>query len=389
MFLSAVKFLYLLNRMVMYMQVVIRVDGSTVIGSGHVMRCLTLAKQLRKRQGAEVAFVMRDLPGNLINLVQAEDFRVMMLPRAEKNPALEGYEQWLTVPVEQDAKETLAAILGYTDMVDRVVVDSYALDIRWEAVLRPITKKIMAIDDLANRRHDCDILLDQNFYLDMDSRYQGLVPEQCEMLLGPGYALLREEFYEARRHLRQRDGKIRNILVFYGGSDLTDETSKALRALVLLHDELAAKKENVEAIGHCLVQSGFTVDVIVGQSNQHRDAIENFCRQYYFIHYHCQISNMAAFMNKADIMLGAGGLTTGESLFLQLPSIVTAVADNQIQACHDYAEAGIIYYLGLSKDITVSDILSALKDICEHGIYIRNINAWWYADGDAFKKIRI
>lgn len=355
------------------MKVVIRVDASMAIGSGHVMRCLTLAKQLRSRHGADVAFVMRDLPGNLINLVEAEGFRVLLLLRAEYNPLLQGYEQWLTVSLEQDAKETLVLVQKHFCTVDRIVVDSYALDYRWESLLRSVAKEIMVIDDLANRKHDCDILLDQNFYSDMGSRYKGLVSEQCRMLLGAKYALLREEFYEVRKHLRQRDGQIRNILVFYGGSDLTDETSKALKALVLLHNVIEVQKENV---GTSFVHSNFSVDVIVGQSNLQRDVIENFCGQYDFLYYHCQVSNMAEFMNKADVMLGAGGSTTWERLFLQLPSIVTAVADNQIQICHDCAEARMIYYLGLAKDITVSDILSVLKDICNQGIYIRNVNLW-------------
>lgn len=368
----------------MCMKVVIRTDGSTAIGSGHVMRCLTLAKQLRKRQGAEVAFVMRDLPENLINLVQAEDFRVLMLPRTEKNPALEGYEQWLTVSVERDAKETLSFILEYTNFIDRLVIDSYALDIRWESVLRPITKEIMVIDDLANRRHDCDILLDQNFYLDMEDRYHGLVPEQCKLLLGPKHALLREEFYEVKKQLRQRNGQIGNILVFYGGSDLTDETSKALKALVLLHDEVKVKKGNVE---DSFVQGIFNVDVIVGQANPQRKVIEKFCQQYDYIHYYCQVSNMAEFMNKADIMLGAGGSTTWERLFLQLPSIVTAIADNQVQVCRDCVEAGMIYYLGVAKDVAVDDILSILKDIDRYGAHIGNDNfGWWCADEDVFKE---
>ena len=84
-----------------------------------------------------------------------------------------------------------------------LVVDSYALDMRWESKMRPLVDKVFVIDDLANRRHDCDILLDQNFYLDKDSRYDGLVPPTCELRLGPQYALLREKFYEVKKHLKR------------------------------------------------------------------------------------------------------------------------------------------------------------------------------------------
>ena len=225
-----------------------------------------------------------------------------------------------------------------------LIVDSYALDEQWELMLRPYCGEIMVIDDLANRKHDCDILLDQNFYFNKDVRYAGLVPEHCKMLLGPEHALLREEFYEAKKHLRKRDGNIKNILVFYGGSDLTNETEKAIKALVQLHDE-----------GY-----NFTADVITGVSNSRREKIKNLCSKYHFFHYDCQVSNMAEFMNKADLMLGAGGSTTWERLYMELPTLVTAVAENQIQGCRDCSQAGLIDYLGESEKVTVDVIVNAL-----------------------------
>ena len=237
------------------------------------------------------------------------------------------------------------------DVADRLIVDSYALDEQWELMLRPYCKEIMVIDDLANRRHECDILLDQNFYLNKDVRYAGLVPEHCKMLLGPEHALLREEFHEAKKHLRKRDGNIKNILVFYGGSDLTNETEKAIKALVQLHDE-----------GY-----KFTADVITGVSNSRREKIEKICSKYRFLQYYCQVSNMAEFMNKADLMLGAGGSTTWERLYMELPALVTAVAENQIQGCRDCSQAGIIEYLGINEDVRVDTILEALhKKLDKH-----------------------
>ena len=342
------------------MKLAIRSDASTDIGSGHVMRCLTLAKRLNKEQEADIVFVMRDLPGNLINLVEREGFQVFVLPRAEQNISLCGYEQWLTVPVVQDAQETLEMLQRHFHTIDRLVVDSYALDYRWEQVLRVIAKQIMVIDDLANRKHDCDILLDQNFYRHKDHRYDGLVPKHCQLLLGPEHALLRDEFYEVKKHIRKRDGKIRKILVFYGGSDLTNETSKAIAALLSVHE----KVQNNACTEYSNIQSDFIVDVIVGVSNPHRQEIEMLCNQYDYINYYCQVSNMAEFMNEADLMLGAGGSTTWERLYLQLPAIVTAIADNQVEICRDCAEAGMIDFLGLARDVSVEDIAFAVSKKC-------------------------
>lgn len=341
-------------------KIVIRADASTIIGSGHVMRCLTMAKQLQKQLEADVVFVMRDLPGNLINLVQQNGFQVLVLPRVKENPMLTGYEKWLTVQPEQDAKETLAVVQKNVGIADRMIVDSYALDCKWESVLRSVAKEIMVIDDLADRKHDCDILLDQNFYLNKDSRYNGLVPSHCQLLLGPEHALLRDEFYEAKKHLRKRDGNIKNILVFYGGSDFTDETSKAIKALVIVHEKFTFLNKALKTL-----HNFFTVNVIVGESNPHRKAVEDLCTQYDFIKYYCQVANMAEFMNNADLMLGAGGSTTWERLYLQLPSLVTAVADNQIESCCECATAGFIDFLGLAKDVTVDDIAYAVSNKCK------------------------
>ena len=334
------------------MLAVIRADASTSIGSGHVMRCLTLAHRLKKEKNARVFFVMRVLPGNLIGVVEKQEFEVLKLLPANQKYSLNGYGLWLTVPMEVDAEQTIEVLQHYLqehgfDVVDRLIVDSYALDEQWEQVLRQYCREIMVIDDLANRRHDCDILLDQNFYLNKDIRYAGLVPEHCKMLLGPEHALLREEFYEAKKHLRKRDGNIKNILVFYGGSDLTNETEKAIKALVQLHDE-----------GY-----NFTADVITGVSNSRREKIKKLCSKYHFLHYYCQVSNMAEFMNKADLMLGAGGSTTWERLYMELPALVTAVAENQIQGCIDCSKSGIINYLGEAANVNISTIIASIKNI--------------------------
>ena len=127
--------------------------------------------------------------------------------------------------------------------------------------------------------------------------------------------------------------------------------------LAAVHEELA--REIGKAAGG--LQENFTVDVIVGQSNPRREEVKSLCSRYGFISYHCQVRNMAEFMNRADLMLGAGGSTTWERLFLQLPALVTAIADNQVQGCHDCSQAGMIEYLGLAEDVTTEDLATAVR----------------------------
>ena len=201
--------------------VIIRADASTQIGSGHVMRCLTLAEELRDG-GSMVSLVSRDHPGNLNELIRDKGFQYFELSTGqgiEVKPHQSGseYASWLGVSQERDAMETIEAI--GEERAEWLIVDHYALDEKWEPLLRPHAAKIMVIDDLADRRHDCDLLLDQNFFINGEKRYDELVSPSCTKLLGPKYALLRREFREARKKLKERTGEVKRVLVFFGGSD--------------------------------------------------------------------------------------------------------------------------------------------------------------------------
>lgn len=325
------------------MKVVFRVDSSSQIGSGHLMRCLTLAKRLVKEKEADVLFVMRDLDGNLINLVKDEKFHVAVLQKAKKDENLKGYAEWLTVTQEYDAEETIGIITKET--VDLLVVDSYAIDIIWESMIRPYVKKIMVIDDLANRSHDCDILLDQDYYLNLNERYVGLVPSKCKLLLGPQYALLRDEFMNVKSLLKIKDGNIKNIFIFFGGSDITNETAKAISAV-----RMFGKKD-------------VSINVVVGQNNVHKEMIRNLCDKNDNINYFCQVSNISELMCKADIAIGAGGTTIWERCVVGLYSIVISIAENQDDIAKSCNSLGILTYLGDCKSVDAMMIKECLQEL--------------------------
>lgn len=322
-------------------QIFFRVDSSLQIGSGHLMRCLTLASQIKNK--AKIVFISRGLEGNMNRLISQNGFDILQLPNVELNSALNGYEKWLMIKLLDDAEQTKDVLESKS--VDLIIIDHYAIDEMWEKQIRPYVKKIMVIDDLANRKHDCDILLDQNYYKSMNGRYQGLIPEKCKLLLGPRYALLREEFYEAKNFVRERDGIIKNILVFFGGSDLTNETMKVLRAIATFK------------------QSQIIVNVVVGGSNPYKEEIKRYCEQHDTMKYYCQIDYIARLMNEADLAIGAGGSTTWERCFLGLPAIVIAIADNQIAISQDCADAGYIKYLGTNDSVSEQQICIAMKEM--------------------------
>ncbi len=312
------------------MKVIIRTDASIEIGSGHVMRCLTVAKNLRLN-GCEVIFWMLDLPGNLIDYVNSEGF----------------------------------GNIFEAEQADLYIIDHYRIDKEWESKIRVFTKKIAVIDDLANRKHDCELLLDQNALPNFESRYDDLVPDTCVKLLGPKYLIMRDEFIDARRLLRKRQEKIENLLVFMGGSDPTNETIKILEAL----EDFQFKH----------------VDVVVGSGNVFKEQILAICeeREYY---YHCQINYMAELMQQADFAIGAGGSTTWERCYVGLPSSSTIVASNQREGTEYVAELGLVINLGWHSDVTSETYKQLLKNLKIKGLSERGLtltqneqpNAWIY-----------
>ena len=299
------------------MRMVIRADASVAIGTGHIMRCLTLAEATRRR-GAEVLFVCREVPGNCCGIIEERGFRVARLPAEEP------------FSCDRDAGEA-ALVLGARP--DWLLVDHYAIGAQWEGRLRPQVGRIAVIDDLADRRHDCDLLLDQNLFDDMASRYRGLTPAGCRLFLGPRHALLRDEFIAARRTLRQRDGSVRRILLFFGGSDPTNETEKALRAMAGLDRPQIA------------------IDVVVGSSNPLGDRIGDICAGMPGASFHRQAANMAQLMARADLAMGAGGSATWERCFLGLPTFVVVVAQNQAEPARAADSAGLAWLLGASAGV--------------------------------------
>jgi len=207
------------------MNICFRVDSSTIIGTGHVVRCLTLAGKLRAK-GNDISFICRELPGNIIDQVLSAGYDVYRLPMTNyddlSHKETENHQAWLAVDRPTDARQTEDILKSLGTAVDLLVVDHYALDISWEKEVREYCENLMVIDDLADRKHICDFLLDQNYYKNLEHRYDNLVPRACIKMLGPSYALLRPEFYQSqagfdifwrKRHVQSdQEGARRNHL---------------------------------------------------------------------------------------------------------------------------------------------------------------------------------
>jgi UDP-2,4-diacetamido-2,4,6-trideoxy-beta-L-altropyranose hydrolase len=329
--------------------IAIRVDASQQIGTGHFMRCLTLAEALKQR-GARIRFISRHMPDYLLVIAEDRGYETMLFKSPEENSVVDElvHSCWLGTSQQVDAEESIRLLSDQT--WDWMIVDHYALDCRWERALRPSIKHLLVIDDLADRKHDCDMLLDQNFYADMDTRYAGKVSVYCRLLLGPRYALLRDEFRQLREKVKIRTGPVKRILVFFGGVDANNYTEKAIEALVNLG------------------MNELHVDVVIGAQHPYRNEIESACLQHHF-DCHVQTSRMAELMMAADLSIGAGGSATWERCCLGLPTIILVIAENQSKASNDLAQAGVILNLGDAKQIKIIKLMELIKElICNESL---------------------
>ncbi|AZC23393.1 UDP-2,4-diacetamido-2,4,6-trideoxy-beta-L-altropyranose hydrolase [Pseudomonas sessilinigenes] len=321
------------------MRVLIRADASPAIGSGHVARCLTLARALRA-QGANVAFACRRLPGHRLADLQAEGFQVFELPAvyAGEQPGA-GIEAAL--PWQADIA-ALATVLGEQSCFDWVLVDHYGLDHQWQRAARQWAPRIAAIDDLANRRHAVDLLLDQNFSGTAEA-YAGLHDDTCRTLFGPRFALLREAFQRPARVILPR---ARRVLVNFGGFDAARQTHKAMLALAQLPE--------------------LDVDFVAGNENPDWQAMQMLAVTRPNWRLHGYVADFAGLLGAADLCLGAGGGTSWERAALGVPSVCVSVAANQEANARLLAEAGAHLYLGRCEEVSVEQLRQALGLLVEN-----------------------
>ena len=301
------------------MRLAIRVDASQAIGVGHAMRCITLAKALMdafktNNIQLEVVAVSTESANILEAAFERADIRTFYVPQVQSNVNHINADIW--------------------------IVDHYQLDSNFESELVK-NAVVIVIDDLANRKHNCNLLIDANLSKHSSERYTSLVPQDCVLLMGPKYALLREEFYQARQQNITRDPK--HVLVCFGGSDPTNTTSTALQALAQV------KELNL------------TADVVIGAGNIYKQTVVEQASLIDGITVHINSENIAELMCKAGLMIGAGGSMHWERCACNLPGMIITIADNQRQATEYLALLGGCDYLGNVDSVTSDDIVTSLR----------------------------
>jgi UDP-2,4-diacetamido-2,4,6-trideoxy-beta-L-altropyranose hydrolase len=317
-----------------------------VIGSGHLMRCLTLADALA---GA--------------------------VPRAKCKFWVP--EAGLDFPALKNSPYEVVTDQDYCALVDLLIIDDYELDIAFESTCRAWAKKILVIDDLPNRAHDCDIFLDQTYGRE-PYEYKGLLPDHAIILCGTEYALLRPEFGKLRsQSLRRRQDltEVKTILVSMGSMNLYNISTSIL-----------------EAFHH--IEGSYEVTVVLSSHAPDLDKVltavnaVNSLTQHY-----CQLSldatDMARLMADNDFSVGAGGTTSWERACLGLASAVVELAENQSDIIkflvNNQASISLGHHLEMSpmqtgqtlqRILNSNDLLKAISetsaDICD-GLGVKRV----------------
>ena len=339
------------------MKVIIRVDASLKMGTGHVMRCLTLA-QVLKENGGDVEFICRKHEGNLIDKIHSSEFAVHELRLCEEiefDNKL-AHSHWLGATQQQDADDCIDILK--VEKTNWLIVDHYALDEQWQKKLKPYYEKLMVIDDLADRKHQCDILLDQNFGRSSKD-YEILTLKSTKLLMGPKYALLRPEFEKLRQYSldRRKKANFKSLLINMGGTDPDNITEKVIEKL-----QAANLPKNV------------IITIVMGKTAPHLHSVKRCASELpYYSEVKVDVDNMAEIMANTDIAIGASGSTTWERCCLGVPTIQLITAFNQEFIAQKLEKINAVKLVNIDNMVkNLENFQYWMKDIGENAKKITN-----------------
>lgn len=337
----------------MTLRIAFRVDSSLEMGSGHVMRCLTLADALRAN-GAECHFISRAHSGNLMATILQRGYLVSSLVangQQFKESIIQSsanlhdkhtsehlepkHASWLGSTWQTDVQETAVVLANLK--ADWLVVDHYAIDHKWEEALAGYYRHLLVIDDLADRSHNCILLIDQNLGRQPQD-YSGLVPKQCQVLSGPKFALLRSEFAELRPYSlkrRQTRSALHRLLITMGGVDQTGATQQVLSTLKT-----------------CSLPTESSITVVMGLAAPWLEKVRKLSTQMPWpTEVVVNVNDLAQRMADSDLAIGAGGGTAWERCCLGLPSLIVVLAENQQSVARALHSAHAARCIGTVTDI--------------------------------------
>ena len=351
------------------MNILFRVDSSFIIGTGHIMRCCNLALQL-KNSGHNIIFISQSFPGNIIPKLLPH-FPVLAIPHSfDHNPTL-NTNTWLGDTIDNDIDKCYHALINSSDKTfnktfDLLIIDHYAIDSSWELAIKQKLniKAILVIDDLHNRSHICDYLLDHSYRT--SNPYLTLTPSHTKFLLGPSFCLLNPIFSQIKQlkdninktydeinneiNNKINDKKIIKINISFGGGDLHDLTYTIVETII-----------NCEQI---YIKNDIQYDIVIGNLYINKNKLQTIINNHPNFHLYSDISydQLGNLLLNTDLSIGAGGTSVYERCCLGIPSIIITVADNQICNATNLYDYGVITYLGHHDKWNKNDLISTINN---------------------------
>ncbi len=335
----------------------IRVESDEKIGTGHLMRCLTIANSLRKK-GNQVYFISKNMSEESRKILESNKFSVEKLDYKRKK-----------FDYKIDAKYTIEIIKKEMKNSTFLIIDNYDIDKKWEILVKKFVKKIIVIDDLANRKHSCELLIDQNFNSNIkEKQYKKLVPKNCTLLTGTKFAILRPEFFILRKLTKTRT-KLKNILISYGGTDPSNETIKVLKAL-----------KNIDL-------QNVNTYIVSGNLNSKNKEIEQLSTELNKSKFYEYTKDIAELMIKADVAFGGAGTTSWERCCLGLPTIITILSNDQKDIAESLEKNTCGINLGFGKNIKVKDYENILRKFDWKNLREFSLNCKKIVDGRGTNRV--
>lgn len=319
--------------------ILFRVDSGHRIGSGHVMRCITIANELRRNFDVTPIFATVAHEGHVISKIEENGHNVHELHRSrsriygdhEKPPS---HAPWLDSSWDYDAAQTRQLIRDLDPM--KVVVDHYALDSEWERSAIQDIEKTFILDDLADRKHHTLELVDHTLRR-KSLDYKDLVPKECKLHIGLNYAILRPEFLVARKSKIRGsiDQGVKKVLVSMGGVDTENHTQKVLSALIALPNF-----------------STLEIDVVCGATAKNVEVLEReVCSLYSNVTLSVGVTDMSKRMLQADMAISSIGATTWELFCLGVPTVFLPIAENQVWHSKNISKSQLGKVIGVQDDL--------------------------------------
>ncbi|MBS4022826.1 MAG: UDP-2,4-diacetamido-2,4,6-trideoxy-beta-L-altropyranose hydrolase [Dethiobacter sp.] len=319
-------------------KILLRAEASNIIGIGHMMRSFALA-QYWKNMGGQVVFLSQEIPETLEKLLVNENMKLIRLPD-------------IAIGSKKDAQ--LTADLTQKTGAELIIADGYHFAASYQKLIKNKGLKLLVVDDYGHSDfYAADIIL--NVGLDANERLYANREPYTQLLLGPEYVPLRQEFLKRHGYKKEIAQVGKKLLITMGGADPDQVTLKVIEALSKL-------------------DSNYQVRVVVGLAYNYANKLKAAAGKSNALLLQ-DVKEIAALMAWADIAISAGGGTLAEMAYMGLPNIVIKIADNQCSNMLYEKKIGASLFLGDAREITNEQITDSVKSLSQNYLKRQQMSA--------------